>query len=47
MSSWAPSLRRRGVQALDKVMGWDYRDELWFGRREATTIVIGIACPWP
>ncbi len=32
-----------GVQALDKVMGWDYRDELWFGRREATTIV-AVAC---
>ncbi len=32
-----------GVQALDKVMGWDYRDELWFGRREATTIV-SVAC---
>lgn len=28
-----------GVDVLDKVMGWDYRDELWFGRREATTIV--------
>ena len=32
-----------GVEALDKVMGWDYRDELWFGRREATTIV-SVAC---
>ncbi len=33
-----------GVQVLDKVMGWDYRDELWFGRREATTLV-SLACP--
>jgi ferredoxin len=32
-----------GVEILDKVMGWDYRDELWFGRREATTIV-SIVC---
>lgn len=31
------------VELLDKVMGWDYRDELWFGRRQATTI-IGLAC---
>ncbi len=28
-----------GLEVVDKVMGWDYRDELWFGRREATTIV--------
>ena len=28
-----------GIEILDRVMGWDYRDELWFGRREATTIV--------
>lgn len=28
---------------VDKVMGWDYRDERWFGRREATTIVT-LAC---
>jgi ferredoxin len=28
---------------LDSVMGWDYRDELWFGRRNATTI-ISLAC---
>ena len=28
-----------GVAAVDAVMGWDYRDELWFGRREATTLV--------
>jgi ferredoxin len=27
------------LEIVDKVMGWDYRDELWFGRREATTIV--------
>ncbi len=32
-----------GVEALDKVMGWDYRDEAWFARREATTIV-AVAC---
>lgn len=32
-----------GVAALDRVMGWDYRDELWFGRREATTVV-SVAC---
>jgi ferredoxin len=28
---------------VDKVMGWDYRDELWFGRREAVT-VLSLAC---
>ncbi len=33
-----------GVAVLDRVMGWDYRDELWFGRRAATTIV-SLACP--
>ncbi len=33
-----------GIDILDRVMGWDYRDELWFGRREATTIV-SLACP--
>ncbi len=27
------------VDILDKLMNWDYRDELWFGRRDATTIV--------
>ena len=27
------------TEIVDKVMNWDYRDELWFGRREATTIV--------
>ena len=32
------------VEILDRVMGWDYRDELWFGRREATTI-LSVACP--
>lgn len=32
-----------GIEILDRVMGWDYRDELWFGRREATTIV-SLAC---
>jgi len=35
-----------GLAALDAVMGWDYRDELWFGRREATTIV-SLACTEP
>jgi ferredoxin len=29
---------------MDKVMDWDYHDELWFGRREATTI-IALGCP--
>ena len=33
-----------GIDILDRVMGWDYRDDLWFGRREATTIV-SLACP--
>lgn len=33
-----------GVEMLDNVMGWDYRDELWRARRAATTIVT-IACP--
>jgi ferredoxin len=28
-----------GLEVVDKVMNWDYRDELWFGRRQATTIV--------
>jgi len=32
-----------GTEILDKVMGWDYKDELWFGRREATTVVT-LAC---
>ncbi|MBN1945810.1 MAG: 4Fe-4S dicluster domain-containing protein [Bradymonadales bacterium] len=32
------------LEILDRVMGWDYRDELWFGRREATTVV-NLACP--
>ncbi len=27
------------LEIVDKVMNWDYRDELWFGRRNATTIV--------
>lgn len=27
------------LETVDKVMSWDYRDELWFGRRDATTIV--------
>jgi ferredoxin len=33
-----------GVEVLDKVMGWDFKDELWFGRRKATTI-LSLACP--
>jgi ferredoxin len=33
-----------GIEVVDRLMGWDYRDELWFGRREATTIVT-LACP--
>jgi ferredoxin len=28
-----------GLEVVDKVMNWDYRDELWFGRRKATTIM--------
>lgn len=32
-----------GVEVLDRVMGWDTRDDLWFGRREATTL-IGLGC---
>lgn len=32
-----------GIETLDRVMGWDYQDELWFGRRAATT-VITLAC---
>ncbi len=35
-----------GVEVLDKVMGWDYRDEPWFARRAATTIV-AVACAKP
>jgi ferredoxin len=27
------------LEVVDKVMNWDYRDELWMGRREATTMV--------
>ncbi|MBP7146959.1 MAG: 4Fe-4S dicluster domain-containing protein [Acidobacteria bacterium] len=34
------------LPVLDKLMGWDYRDEPWFARREATTIV-SIACREP
>ncbi len=33
-----------GIETLDKVMAWGARDELWFGRREATTVVT-LACP--
>lgn len=32
------------VDVLDRVMDWDYRDEPWFARRDATTIV-SVACP--
>ena len=32
-----------GLEILDRVMGWDFRDELWFGRRQATT-VLAMAC---
>jgi len=28
-----------GLEIVDKVMSWDYRDELWLGRRKATTVV--------
>jgi ferredoxin len=31
------------LAVVDKVMGWDYRDEAWFARRDATTIV-AVAC---
>jgi len=31
------------LEILDRVMGWDFRDELWFGRRQATT-VLALAC---
>jgi ferredoxin len=31
------------IAIVDHVMGWDLRDQLWFGRRQATTI-IGIGC---
>jgi ferredoxin len=32
------------VEKVDRLMNWDYKDELWNGRREATTIV-SLACP--
>jgi ferredoxin len=32
-----------GLPIVDRVMDWDYHDEPWFGRREATT-VIALAC---
>lgn len=35
-----------GLEILDRVMSWDLRDELWFGRRRATTIV-SLACTGP
>jgi ferredoxin len=31
------------LEIVDRVMGWDYRDEPWFGRRQATT-VLTVAC---
>jgi sulfhydrogenase subunit beta (sulfur reductase) len=31
------------LAAVDRVMNWDYRDELWFAHREATTVV-SISC---
>jgi formate hydrogenlyase subunit 6/NADH:ubiquinone oxidoreductase subunit I len=31
------------LEIVDRVMGWDYRDDLWFGRRDATTILT-LAC---
>ncbi len=35
-----------GLDIVDRVMDWDYHDELWFGRREATTVV-ALACDKP
>jgi ferredoxin len=35
-----------GIEVLDKVMDWDYKDAPWFARREATT-VISLACREP
>ena len=32
-----------GLPIVDRVMDWDYHDELWYGRRGATT-VIALAC---
>ena len=31
------------LDVLDRVMGWDFRDEMWFGRRQATA-VLSLAC---
>ncbi len=31
------------LEIVDRVMGWDYRDDLWFGRRQAATIMT-VAC---
>lgn len=39
----APPCDVAALEVVDKVMNWDYRDELWNGRREATTIV-SFAC---
>ena len=33
-----------GLDVVDKVMSWDYQDELWFGRRKAATVV-SFLCP--
>lgn len=35
-----------GADAMDRVMGWGCRDELWFARREAATLVT-VACERP
>jgi len=32
------------LEIVDRVMGWDFRDELWFGRRQAAS-VLALACP--
>ncbi|RPI40219.1 MAG: 4Fe-4S dicluster domain-containing protein [Betaproteobacteria bacterium] len=32
------------LEIMDRVMGWDYRDEPWFERREGTTVVT-LDCP--
>ena len=39
----APPCDAAAVSILDKVMDWDYHDDLWFARRAAGT-VIGLAC---
>jgi ferredoxin len=32
------------LEIVDSVMNWDYKDDLWNGRREASTI-LSLACP--